>query len=155
MRYDLGLNMKALVFGAAIAGACVLFGYQYWEWFYPFAAIGLLYAGYGQDNIKVGTLMGALASTVIVLLAFDGYMGQFTGFFATETGILTITAVIIIVGAFVGFVGAWTKRSREKAKEEYAQKQTIGKTKNKNKKKKANAEKTKGKTTYVDKIFKK
>lgn len=153
MRYDLGLNMKALVFGAAIAGACVLFGYQYWEWFYPFAAIGLLYAGYGQDNIKVGTLMGALASTVIVLLALDGYMGQFTGFFATETGILTITAVIIIVGAFIGFVGAWTKRSRLKAMEQYEKQQNIGKKKNKNKK--ANVQKTKAKNGYVDKIFKK
>jgi hypothetical protein len=36
MRYDFGINIKALVFGAAIAAAFILFGYQYWDWFYPF-----------------------------------------------------------------------------------------------------------------------
>lgn len=132
MRYDLGMNMKALVFGAAIATAFILFGYQYWDWFYPFSAMGLLYAGYGQDNIKMGTLMGALASTPIVVLALEGYMGAFDGFFLTETGIIALAALIIIVGAFVGFVGAWTKRSRVQALE---QQQKIGKNKNKNKKK--------------------
>ncbi len=133
MKYDLGLNMKALVFGAAIAAGCILLGFQYNDWLYPFSAIGLLYAGYGQANIKMGTLMGALASTLIAILYLEGYLGQPTGFFLTENGILAVVALIIIVGAAVGFVGAWTKRSRQKAMEEYEKKQKIGKNKNKKK----------------------
>ena len=130
------LNFKALVFGAAIAGAFILFGYQFWDWFYPFSAIGLLYAGYCQNNWKQGTLCGAIASTPIIVLTFQGYMGQFDGFFLTQNGILALTALILIIGAFVGFVGAWTKRSRLKALEEYEKKQNIGKNKNKKKNKK-------------------
>ena len=134
MRYDFGINIKALVFGAAIAAAFILFGYQYWDWFYPFSAIGLIYAGYGQDNLKAGTLMGLLASTPIVVLTLQGYMGQFDGFFLTETGIITVTLIILIVGAVVGFVGAWTKRSRVKALKQYEKQQKIRKNKKKNKK---------------------
>jgi len=134
MRYDFGINIKALVFGAAIAAAFILFGYQYWDWFYPFSAIGLIYAGYGQDNLKAGTLMGLLASTPIVVLTLQGYMGQFDGFFLTETGIITVTLIILIVGAVVGFVGAWTKISRVKALEQYEKQQKIGKNKKKGKK---------------------
>ncbi|WP_405275264.1 hypothetical protein [Methanobrevibacter sp.] len=153
MKYDLGLNMKALVFGAAIAAGCILLGFQYNDWLYPFSAIGLLYAGYGQGNIKMGTLMGALASTPIAILFLEGYFGQPSGFFVTETGIYAVVGLIILVGAMVGFVGAWTKRSREKAMIEYEKQQKIGK--NKNKKKKAEVQKTNEKTTFVDKIFKK
>ena len=134
MKYDFGINIKALIFGAAIAAAFILFGYQYWDWFYPFSAIGLIYAGYGQDNLKAGTLMGLLASTPIVVLTLQGYMGQFDGFFLTETGIITVALVILVVGAVVGFVGAWTKRSRIKALEQYEKQQKIGKNKKKNKK---------------------
>ncbi len=134
MKYDFGINIKALIFGAAISAAFILFGYQYWDWFYPFSAIGLIYAGYGQDNIKAGTLMGLLASTPIVVLTLQGYMGQFDGFFLTETGIITVALVILVVGAVVGFVGAWTKRSRVKALEQYEKQQKIGKNKKKNKK---------------------
>lgn len=134
MKYDFGINIKALVFGAAIAAAFILFGYQYWDWFYPFSAIGLIYAGYGQDNLKAGTLMGLLASTPIVVLTLQGYMGQFDGFFLTETGIITVALVILIVGAVVGFVGAWTKRSRVKALEQYEKQQKIGKNKKKKQK---------------------
>ena len=130
------LNCKALIFGAAIAGAFILFGYQIWDWFYPFSAIGLLYAGYGQPDLKLGTFCGAFASTPIVVLTFQGYMGQFEGFFLTQNGILALTALILLIGALVGFVGAWTKRSREKALVEYEKKQQIGKNKNKNKNKK-------------------
>ena len=103
MKYDFGINIKALIFGAAIAAAFILFGYQYWDWFYPFSAIGLIYAGYGQDNLKAGTLMGLLASTPIVVLTLQGYMGQFDGFFLTETGIITVALVILVVGAVVEF----------------------------------------------------
>ena len=134
MKYDFGINIKALIFGAAISAAFILFGYQYWDWFYPFSAIGLIYAGYGQDNLKAGTLMGLLASTPIVVLTLQGYMGQFDGFFLTETGIITVALVILVVGAVVGFVGAWTKRSRVKALEQYEKQQKIGKNKKKGKK---------------------
>ena len=134
MKYDFGINIKALIFGAAISAAFILFGYQYWDWFYPFSAIGLIYAGYGQDNLKAGTLMGLLASTPIVVLTLQGYMGQFDGFFLTETGIITVALVILVVGAVVGFVGAWTKRSRVKALEQYEKQQKIVKNKKKNKK---------------------
>jgi len=134
MKYDFGINIKALIFGAAIAAAFILFGYQYWDWFYPFSAIGLIYAGYGQDNLKAGTLMGLLASTPIVVLTLQGYMGQFDGFFLTETGIITVALVILVVGAVVGFVGARKKRSRVKALEKYEKQQKIGKNKKKNKK---------------------
>ena len=151
MKYDLGLNMKALVFGAAIAAGFILLGFQYSDWLYPFSAMGLLYAGYGQGNIKMGTLMGALASTPIAILYLEGYFGQPSGFFITENGILAMVALIVIVGAFVGLVGAWTKVSREKAKVEYEKQQKIGKKK----KKKTEIQKTNEKTTFVDKVFKK
>lgn len=129
------INFKALIFGAAIAAACILFGYQINDWLYPFSAIGLLYAGYGQSNVKMGTLMGAIAATPIVVLTFQGYMGQFSGFFLTENGMMALTVLIIVVGAFVGLVGAWTKRSRENALEQYEKQQKIGKNKNKKKNK--------------------
>lgn len=131
------INVKALVFGAAIAAVCIIFGYQYNDWLYPFSSIGLLYAGYGQDSVKLGTLMGLLASTPIVVLTLQGYMGTFSGdFFVSETGVLTVTLIILLVGAFVGFVGAWAKRNRVKAMAEYEKQQKIGKNKNKNKNKK-------------------
>ena len=129
------INFKALIFGAAIAAACILFGYQINDWLYPFSAIGLLYAGYGQSNVKMGTLMGAIAATPIVVLTFQGYMGQFSGFFLTENGMMGLTVLIIVVGALVGLVGAWTKRSRENAREQYEKQQKIGKNKNKKKNK--------------------
>ena len=147
------INIKALVFGAAIAAGFILFGFQFNEWLYPFSAIGLIYAGYGQENVTMGTLMGALASTPIVILFLDGYFGQPSGFFITENGILAVAIIIIVVGAVVGFVGAWSKRSREKAKAEYEKQQKIGKNKKKNKK--VEVQKTNEKTTFVDKIFKK
>ena len=130
------INIKALIFGAAIAAAFIIFGWMYWDWFYPFSAMGLLYAGYGQKDLKMGTILGALASTPIIILFLDGYFGQPSGFFVTETGIIAVTVLILIVGAFVGFVGAWTKKSRMKALEDYEKKQTIGKNKKKNKKSK-------------------
>ena len=56
------------------------------------------------------------------------------GFFTTENGILAVTLTVIAVGAFIGFVGAWAKRDRIKALEQYNQKQKIGKNKNKKQK---------------------
>jgi hypothetical protein len=131
MKFLPDIAVKALIFGAAIAAAFILFGWQFNDWLYPFAAIGLLYAGYAQKNIKLGTIMGALASTPIIVLTFQGYMGTFDGFFLTETGILSVTVIILLVGAFIGFVGAWAKRDRVRALEEYEKKQKIGKNKKK------------------------
>ncbi len=145
------LNIKALVFGAAIAAACILIGYQYWDWLYAFSAIGLIYAGYAQPDIKTGTFMGALSSTPIVILTLQGYLGTFDGFFLTETGIMAITLLIIAVGAFIGFVGALAKRDRVKALEQYNQKQKIGK----NKKNKNKIETNEPKKGFLNKVLKK
>ena len=65
------VDFKALIFGAAIASTFVIFGYMYWDWFYPFAAMGLLYAGYAQKNVKYATVIGAIASTPLIILAFQ------------------------------------------------------------------------------------
>ncbi len=131
------INIKALVFGAAIAAAFILFGYQINDWLYPFSAMGLLYIGYGQDNIKKGIILGALGATPIVILTLQGYMGTFSGdFFVSETGVLTVTLIILLVGAIVAGVGAWAKVNRMKAIAEYEKQQKIGKNKNKNKNKK-------------------
>ena len=127
------IDFKALVFGAAIAAAFIIFGFMYWEWFYPFSAMGLLYAGYAQKNITYSTVIGAIASTPIIVLAFDGYLGMFSGFFATETGLMLVAVLILLVGAFIGFVGGWGKRDRIKAREQYEKQQKIGKNKNKKK----------------------
>lgn len=151
MKYDLGINIKPLVFGAAMAAAFILFGYQFWDWFYPFSAIGLLYAGYGQDNLKAATFIGALASTPIIVLTLQGYLGTFDGFFLTETGILSVAVIILIVGAFVGFVGGWAKKDRVKAIEQMEKQKKSGK----NKKKKKKVDVRNEQKTFVDKIFKK
>ncbi len=137
MKYDFGIDVKALIFGAAIAAAFIIFGYMYWDWFYPFSAIGLLYVGYAQDSIKKGTILGAFASTPIIVLTLQGYLGTFKeGFFTTQTGILTVVLIILLIGALLGMVGAWAKRDRMRALSEYEKKQQIGKNKKKNKNKK-------------------
>lgn len=130
------INIKALVFGAAIAAAFIIFGYQINDWLYPFSAIGLLYIGYGQDSILKGTILGALGATPIVILTLQGYMGTLSGFFVSNTGVISVTLIIIVVGAVVGLVGALTKVNRMKALAEYEKQQKIGKNKNKNKNKK-------------------
>ena len=127
------VDFKALVFGAAIAATFIIFGFMYNEWLYPFSAMGLLYAGYAQKNITYATVIGAIASTPIIVLAFQGYMGMFSGYFATEEGLMLVAVLIIIVGAFIGFVGGWAKRDRIKAQEQYDKKQNIGKKKKKKK----------------------
>ena len=154
-----GINKKALVIEAAISAAFIIFGYTQWDWFYPFAAAGFLYAGYGQNDIKTGTAMGTLSATPTAVLALQGYLGTFKeGFFTTETGIITVLLIVLAVGAFVGFVGGWAKRDRIKALEEYEKKQKIGKNKTREKKSKAKqqaAEKTTQKTGFLNKILKK
>lgn len=128
MKANNNINFKALIIGAAIATAFILLGHQFKDWLYPFASVGLLYAGYGQNSIRNGAIIGAVASTPIIVLALKGYLGSFDGFFLTEIGILVMAVIILLVGAFVGFIGAWAKISRLKA---YEKKQKIGKNKNK------------------------
>ena len=66
-------------------------------------------------------------------LALDGVFREIP---PTEQGRITMIIAILIVGMLVAVIGAWAKRSRVKAKEEYEKKQKIGK----NKKKKQKAE---------------
>ena len=73
-----------------------------------------------------------------MVLALYGYLGEFTGFFSTTLGMIALAAIVLIVGAFVGFIGAWAKKDRLKARKEYEKKQKIGKNKKKNKKKNNN-----------------
>ena len=139
MAMNLDINWKALIIGAAASASMVIIGSYGHEWAFLFASAGLLYVGYSSKDIKQGTILGALASTPIVYLTFQGALGEFTGyFFPTLTGTISVMALILLIGAFVGFVGAWAKRSRVKAKAEYEKKQNIGKNKNKNKKKNNN-----------------
>ena len=125
------VNIKSIIYGAVIAILCILLGYRSYELFYPFSALGLLYAGYSAANIKQGTIAGAITAIPIALMALFGYFGSFTGFFNTVTGITITVIIILLVGAFVGFVGAWAKRDRVKALEEYNKKNSKGKNKKK------------------------
>ncbi|WP_292881410.1 hypothetical protein [Methanobrevibacter sp. UBA188] len=126
-------DFKSLVFGAAIAAGFVILGSMYNEFLYAFASIGFLYVGYNAPNIKTSALLGAFASTPVMYLALDGVFREIP---PTEQGRITMIIAILIVGMLVAVIGAWAKRSRVKAKEEYEKKQKIGK----NKKKKQKAE---------------
>ena len=128
------IDIKSVVIGAAIAAVCVIVGHMYTDFAYPFSAIGFIYVGYKAKNLIYGTILGAFAATPIIYLAFDGKLGQFSGFFLTPTGSIIFALIILFVGAFIGFVGAWAKRDRVKAKEQYEKQQKIGKNKKKNKK---------------------
>lgn len=132
------INLKSLIIGAAITAAIIIIASHGNDWLYLFSAIGIIYVGYTAKNIKQGTLLGAVASTPIIVLAFQGNLGTFSGFFSTDIGIISLVIIVLLVGAFIGFVGAWGKRDRIKAKEEYEKKQKIGKNKKKNKKKNNN-----------------
>ena len=125
------LNVKSIVYGIIISVVCILLGYKVNDLFYPFVAAGLLYAGYSSANIKEGLIAGAITAIPIVILTLLGYLGSFSGFFKTTVGTVLLIIIILIVGAFVGFIGAWAKRDRQKALENYNKK---GKKKNKKKK---------------------
>ena len=127
------VDIKSVVFGAAIAATCFIIGMNGYEFAYLFASVGLLYTGYKAKNLKMGAALGAFASTPLMVLSLDQ---RFVGVLPTRTQIIIVIS-IFLVGAFVGLVGAWARRDREKAKEEY-EKQKPGKKKNKKKK----AEKT-------------
>ena len=123
------IDFKSLVFGAAISAAIVIVASNGNDWLYLFSSIGLLYVGYSAKNIKYGAVLGAIASTPLIILAFRGDFGPLTDFYATDMGILTITLSFLLIGAVIGVVGAWAKSSREKAKVEYEKEQKSKKNK--------------------------
>ena len=142
------VDIKSVVFGAAIAATCFIIGMNGMDLAYPFASIGLLYTGYKAKNLKWGAGLGAFASTPLMVLSLDQ---RFVGVLDGRTEIIIIVA-IFFVGALVGFVGAWAKRDRVKAKEEYEKKQKIGKNKTKKKKAQDPPKENKG---FLNKILKK
>lgn len=134
------IDIKSVVFGAAIAATCFIIGMNGHDIAYPFASIGLLYTGYNAKNLKLGAFLGAFASTPLMVLSLDE---RFVGILPDRTKIIIIIS-IFLVGALVGLVGAWAKRDRVKAKEEYEKQQKKGKNKNKNKKAKETPQENKG-----------
>ena len=128
------INWKSLIIGAAISATIVIFASKGYELLYGFTAIGLLYVGYEAKNLKYGAILGAIASTPIIILLLDGTLGEISGFYITDLGILIMSLSIILVGMVIGVVGAWIKQSREKAKIEYEKQQKSGKNKNKKQK---------------------
>ena len=133
MSSKMDIDWKSLIIGAAVTAGLIILAAHTYDWLFLFSAIGLIYVGYTAKNIKYGIILGALAATPIVVLAFQGTFGEFSGFFSTPTGTVSLVLIILLVGAFIGFVGAWVKRSRLKALEQYEKKQNIGKNKNKKK----------------------
>ena len=145
------IDIKSLVFGAAIAAGFFIIGMNGYDLAYPCASLGLLYTGYNAKNLKWGVILGIFASTPLMVLSLDPRFVE--GTLPDNTKILIIVA-IALVGAFVGLVGAWARRDREKAKVEYAKKQKIGKNKTKNKKNKAKEPQDENKG-FLSKISKK
>ena len=127
------IDFKSLVIGAAISAGIVIIASQGYDWLMLMSSVGLLYVGYKAKNVKYGAILGAIASTPIVYLTFIGTLGEFSGYFSTQVGTISVVILILLIGALIGFVGALMKRSREKAKIDYEKKQKIGKNKNKKK----------------------
>ena len=129
-----GINIKSIIYGAIISVICIILGHEVNDLFYPFIAVGLLYAGYSSTGIKQGMLAGCIAAIPIAILTIFGFLGALKGFLATMAGNITLIIIMLLLGVFIGFIGAWTKRDRVKALEEYNNKNSKGKKKNKKKK---------------------
>lgn len=128
------IDWKSFVIGAAITAGIVIFASNGGlDWLILFSSLGLLYVGWTAKNIKYGIILGAIAATPLIYLALVMKTFGSEPFYSTTNGILIVTVVFLLFGAFTGFVGAWAKRSREKAKIEYEKQQKIGKNKNKKK----------------------
>ena len=124
------IDLKSLVIGAAItAGISIIASNDGLDWLMLFSSIGLLYVGWSAKNIKYGVVLGAIAATPMIYLTLVMQTFGNEPFYSTTTGVITVIALFLILGAFIGFVGAWAKRSREKAKVEYEKQQKIGKNK--------------------------
>ena len=122
---EINIDLKSLIIGSIITVIFTIIGSHggSYEFAYPFAAIGLLYAGY-HATIKTGAIMGIIASIPLIILGYYGIFGIVSNF-------ILLTIAILLVGAFVGFIGAYAKKNREKAKAEYEKKQKRGKKKKK------------------------
>ena len=125
------INIKSIVYGIIIAAVCILLGHRFNDLFYPFAALGLLYAGYCAKDIKQGLFVGCVTAIPIAILSLLGYLGSFSGFYKTVPGMIVLIIIVLLVGALVGFIGALAKRDRMKAIENYEKKNKKGKKKKK------------------------
>ena len=130
MEFGSEVDFKSVVFGAAFAATCVILGTMYNDMLYAFASIGFLYVGYQAKNIKMGTFLGAFASTPLIYLALDGKLG----YIPDESKLIMVVA-ILLVGAFIGLVGAWARKSREKQKWNTKNNRKLAKIKRKRTKK--------------------
>ena len=125
------INIKSVVYGIIIAAVCIILGYKANELFYPFAAVGILYAGYCAKDIKQGIAVGTITAIPIAVLSLMGYLGTSDAFYKTSVGMIVLVIAVLLVGAFVGFIGVWAKRDRVKAVEQYNKKNKKGKKKKK------------------------
>ncbi len=126
------IDWKSLIFGALLSALVVVLASNTYDWIFVFASVGLFYVGYKSKNTIQGCILGAVAAIPLIGLTFNGTLGTLTGFFATELGKITSIIIILLIGGLIGFIGALTKKDREKAKLNYKQK--AGKPKNKKKK---------------------
>ena len=125
------IDWRSLIFGAAISSAIVILASHGYDWLYLFSSVGLLYVGYKAKNVKYGAILGAVAATPMIILAYRGAFGELSSFYLTDVGINVLAILFLVIGALVGAVGAWGKTKREQAKIEYEKQQKKGKNKNK------------------------
>ncbi len=123
------IDWKSLVLGTLLSALIVILASNTHDWIFIFASVGLIYVGFKSKNTEQGFILGTIAAIPLVGLAFNGTLGAFTGFFATAIGKFISIVIILLVGGLIGFIGALTKKDREKAKSNYKQK--IGKNKKK------------------------
>lgn len=129
------IDWKSFILGAAFTSFICIIASQYQlDWLYAFAAIGLLYVGYGAKNIVKGAILGAIAATPLFILAEYGVFGPLSESSVNLQTTMIITLIaILLVGALVGFVGAYTYKNRQKAIAEKERRSKIGKNKKRKK----------------------
>lgn len=123
------IDWKSVVLGTLLSALIVILASNTSDWIFIFASVGLIYVGFKSKNIRQGFVLGTIAAIPLIGLAFNGTLGTFTGFFATTIGKIILIIMILLVGGLIGFIGALTKKDREKAKSNYEQK--VGKNKKK------------------------
>lgn len=134
IREKTGIDLKSLVFGAAIFTVLAVIGFQnqdsiLFNLLFPISAIGLIYTGYNAKNLIWGIILGAIATLPLIFISVYWKILPIT---SSDELLITVIA-LLITGAIIGFVGAYVKRSRDMYR---AQKASIGKNKNKKKNKK-------------------
>lgn len=110
------MNIKAIVYTIIFCIVFILLGYRFNEIFYVFIAIGLLYSGYNQENIKEGILAGLITAIPIAIMGLLGYFGSMSNFYKTPFGILVLVVAFLFAGAVLGLVGVWAKKDLKKVK---------------------------------------